>query len=193
MHRTSTPIRHALLAVAAVAALSGCAPLVVGGAAVGGVVAADRRSVGVQIEDEAIENRINQALVQRFGSAQLNVNVTAYNRNVLLAGQTVNDTVKADVEMLAKLQQNVGNVYNELEVSPLSPLSVRSNDTAISAKVHTALLQEKGVPAGTIRVTTEKSVVYLMGKVTTAEGDAAARAAARVSGVARVVKLFEAP
>jgi osmotically-inducible protein OsmY len=193
MHSKSTPIRHALLAAAAVAALGGCAPLVIGGAAVGGAMAVDRRSVGVQIEDEAIQGRVNQAIVQRFGSAQLNVNVTAYNRNVLLAGQTATDAVKADVEMLAKLQQNVGNVFNELEVGPLSTTTQRSNDTAISAKVHTALLQADGVPAGTIRVTTEKSVVYLMGKVTTAEGDAAARTTSRVSGVARVVKLFEAP
>ena len=187
------PIRHLALVAAAVAALGGCAPLVVGGAAVGGAMAVDRRSVGVQIEDEAIEQRINNALVGRFGKEQINVNVTAYNRQVLLAGQVLDEKSKADVEALAKVQQNVGNVFNELEVRPIASLGTRSNDTALSGKVRAALVAETGVPSGTIRVTTENSVVFLMGRVTAAEGDLAARVASRQSGVARVVKLFEAP
>ena len=173
------------------AALGGCAPLVLGGAAVGGAVAVDRRSVGVQIEDEAIEGRVNRAIIGKFGRDEVNVNVTAYNRNVLLAGQVVNEAAKAEVEALARVQQNVATVYNELEVGPLASLGTRTSDTGLSARVRTELLRSDGVPAGTIRVTTEKSVVYLMGRVTTAEGDAAARVVSRVPGVARVVKLFE--
>jgi osmotically-inducible protein OsmY len=193
MQLTLAPIRHLVLVAAAAAALPACAPLVVGGAAVGGAMAVDRRSVGVQIEDEAIEQRINNALAGRFGKDQINVNVTAYNRQVLVAGQVIDEKSKADAEALARVQQNVGNVFNELEVRPIATLSTRSNDTALSGKVRAALVAEQGVPSGTIRVTTENSVVFLMGRVTAAEGDLAARVASRQSGVARVVKLFEAP
>ena len=193
MQLTLAPIRHLVLVAAAAAALPACAPLVVGGAAVGGAMAVDRRSVGVQIEDEAIEQRINNALAGRFGKDQINVNVTAYNRQVLLAGQVLDEKSKADAEALARVQQNVGNVFNELEVRPIATLSTRSIDTALSGKVHAALVAEQGVPSGTIRVTTENSVVVLMGRVTAAEGELAARGASRQSGVARGVKLFEAP
>ncbi|HVK85833.1 MAG TPA: BON domain-containing protein [Kofleriaceae bacterium] len=129
----------------------------------------------MQIEDEAIEQRINNALAGRFGKDQINVNVTAYNRQVLLAGQVLDEKSKADAEALARVQQNVGNVFNELEVRPIATLSTRSNDTALSGKVRAALVAEQGVPSGTIRVTTENSVVFLMGRVTAAEGDLAAR------------------
>ena len=137
MQLTLAPIRHLVLVAAAAAALPACAPLVVGGAAVGGAMAVDRRSVGVQIEDEAIEQRINNALAGRFGKDQINVNVTAYNRQVLLAA-VLDEKSKADAEALARVQQNVGNVFNELEVRPIATLSTRSNDTALSGKVRRA-------------------------------------------------------
>ena len=111
--------------------------------------------------------------------------MTAYNRQVLLAGQVLDEKSKADAEALARVQQNVGNVFNELEVRPIATLSTRSNDTALSGKVRAALVAEQGVPSGTIRVTTENSVVFLMGRVTAAEGDRRARGLAPVGRGAR--------
>ena len=187
--------RSAALAVAAVAVVlfaGGCAPLVVGGAAVGGaLVATDRRSVGIQVEDEAIERRINRALAEKFPRDRANISVASYNRRVLLTGEVANEQGKLEAQAIAEKSENVAGVLNELHVGSLSTLSNRNYDTALSAKVRAALLEAKGVPSATIKIVSERSVVYLMGRLTQAEGDAAARAASRVSGVRQVVKYFD--
>lgn len=180
----------ATLAVALLA--SGCAPLVIGGAAVGGaLVATDRRSVGIQIEDEAIEMRINRALAEKFPRDRANISVNSYNRRVLLTGEVTTEQGKADAQAIAEGAQNVAGVLNELHVGSLSTLSNRNFDTALSAKVRASMVQAKDVPSAAIKVVSERSVVYLMGRVTAAEADAAARVASRVSGVRQVVKYFD--
>jgi osmotically-inducible protein OsmY len=182
----------ALLLAGATALSSACAPVVFGGAVVGGaLVASDRRPVGIQLEDQAIESRVNRALADHFGRQPANINVTSYNRKVLLAGQVADEAARAQAEQIAARAENVRTVLNELTVSAPSSVWVRNNDTAITARVRTALLQAADVPAGTIVATTEWGTVYLLGRVTEAEGDAAARATSRVSGVHRVVKAFE--
>lgn len=186
--------RTALAAATACVVLSavGCAPLIVGGAAVGGaIVATDRRSVGIQLEDEAIERRVNRALADKFPRDRANISVSSYNRRVLLTGEVTQEQGKADAQAIAEKAENVASVLNELHVGSLSTLSNRNNDTALSAKVRTALVQAKGVPSGTIKIVSERSSVYLMGRVTQAEGEAAAQAASRVSGVRQVVKSFD--
>jgi osmotically-inducible protein OsmY len=186
--------RTALAASIAVAlfASSGCAPLVVGGAAVGGaIVVTDRRSVGIQLEDEAIERRINRALAEKFPRDRANVSVNSYNRRVLLSGEVTSEQARLEAQAIAEKAENVASVANELHVGSLSTLSNRNFDTALTAKVRAALLEAKGVPSATIKVVSERSVVYLMGRVTQDEGEAAARAASRVSGARQVVKLFD--
>lgn len=183
---------RALAAAAAASAIAGCAPLVVGGAMVGGaIVASDRRSVGIQLEDEAIERRINRALAERFERGTININVTSYNRKVLLTGEVLTAEAKAEAERIAANTENVRAVLNELGVGRLSTVGSRAKDTAISGKVRAAFLESKRVPAGAVKVTTERAIVYLLGRVTPAEGDAAAQVAARVSDVLGVVKAFD--
>jgi osmotically-inducible protein OsmY len=166
--------------------------LLVGGAAVGGaMVASDRRSPGIQLEDQAIELRINRALAAKFPREDANISVTSYNRRVLLTGEVVTEAGKAEAQAIAEKAENVAGVLNELHVGALSTAANRNFDTALSAKVRAALLEAKGVPSATIKVVSERSVVYLMGRVTQAEGEAAARAASRVSGVRQVVKYFD--
>ena len=171
---------------------SGCAPLVLGGAVVGGaMVATDRRSPGIQLEDQAIELRVNRALGERFERGSINVNVTSYNRRLLLTGEARSDADKARIEQVAAAQENVRTVENEIYVGELSTFANRNNDTAISARVRAAMINERNLPSNAIVVHTSRSVVYLMGRVSEAEGDLAARTAARTDGVRRVVKLFE--
>jgi osmotically-inducible protein OsmY len=186
--------RTLLAALAAVAALSAtaCAPLLVGGAVAGGaMVATDRRSPGIQLEDQAIELRLNKALGDKFPSDRAHINVTSYNQRVLLTGEVTDEQSKLEAQAIAQKSENVRAVLNELHVGSLSSLSNRNFDTALTSKVLAALLQAKDVPSGAIKVVSERAVVYLMGRVTQGEGDAAARAASRVSGVQRVVKNFD--
>lgn len=185
-------VLRALAAAAAASTIAGCAPIVVGGAMVGGaIVASDRRSLGIQLEDEAIERRINRALAERFERGTININVTSYNRKVLLTGEVLTAEAKAEAEAIAANTENVRAVLNELGVGRLSTVGSRAKDTAISGKVRVAFLESKKVPAGAVKVTTERAIVYLLGRVTPAEGDAAAQVAARVSDVLGVVKAFD--
>lgn len=193
---SSKTIRSLVLLLAAGGASvlgTGCAPLLVGGAVAGGViVATDRRSVGIQVEDEAIEGRVSRALGSRFFDGNTHrISVNAYNRRVLLTGEVPSEADKAEAGKLAAAMENVRVVSNELVIGTVSTQANRNNDAAITTKVRAALLAEKNVPSGTVSVTTRRSVVYLMGRVSVAEGDLAARAASRVEGVREVVKLFD--
>ena len=170
-----------------------CIPLIIGGAAVGGaaVLAADRRSTGIQLEDEAIERRLNRAIYGNYKDGEISVYVTSYNRKVLLAGQVISERIYQEVEKIARDGESVREVVNELQVRELSPATVRNNDIAITSKVRAAFVEAKKVPFGVIKVTTERGIVYLLGRVTQEEGDNAAQVAARVSGVNKVVKVFD--
>jgi len=166
--------------------------VVVGGAAAGtALVAADRRSTGVQVEDEAIERRIGAALARQFPQGSVNITAVSYNFRVLLVGQVPTETARVEAERIARETQNVRAVVNELTVGLIAGNASLANDAGITALVRTTLTTTEGVPSGTIKVVTERNVVYLMGLVTPAEGETAARAASRVNGVQRVVKVFE--
>jgi len=182
----------AALAVVAVLCATGCAPLVVGGAVAGGVmVASDRRSPGIQLEDQSIELRVRDALGKAFPRDRANISVTSYNQRVLLTGEVTEAQMKPEAETIARNSTNVHSVVNELHVGSLSTLANRNFDTALTSKVLAAMLQAPDVPSGAIKVVSERAVVYLMGRVTTGEGEAAARVASRVAGVQRVVKNFD--
>jgi osmotically-inducible protein OsmY len=184
-------IRCAVVAAAAVATLDSCV-LLVGGAAVGGgLVAADRRSVGIQLEDTHIESKVNSALIDNIPKGAMNIDVTSYDRKVLLAGQVKTADQRATAERVAAKVENVREVVNEVTVGELATFGDRTDDTLLAGKVKTALLGAEGVPSEVVKTTVEQGVVYLLGKVSAAEGDAAAKAASHVSGVRRVVKLFE--
>jgi len=178
-------------AALAAATLDGCVLLVGGAVAGGAALTVDRRSVGIQLEDTNIESRVNKALVDNIPKGAMNINVTSYDRKVLLAGQVKTAQQRATAEAVAAKAENVREVVNELTVSELATLGDRTDDTLLAGKVKAALLGADGVPTEVIKTTVEQGVVYLMGKVSASEGEAAAKAASRVSGVRRVVKLFE--
>jgi osmotically-inducible protein OsmY len=189
-----TPLTRAalagLIALACIAA-SGCVPLVVG-AAVGGtaLVATDRRSVGAQADDEAIELKYAQSRSNRFGDA-VHINVTSYNGILLLTGEVPDAATKAALAELARTTDRVRRVHDEIAVRPPTPMSERTNDTYITSKVKARFVEQNKFSATHVKVVTERGIVYLMGLVRPDEADAAAQVAASTSGVARVVKLFE--
>jgi osmotically-inducible protein OsmY len=179
----------ALLACSMV--LGGCVPLVMG-AAVGGtaLVATDRRSVGAQADDEAIELKIANVRNSRWGD-QVHVNVTSYNGIVLLTGEVPDEGIRKAMDEIAGTTAKVRRVHDEIAVRPATPMSERTNDTFITSKVKARFVEERSFSATHVKVVTERGVVYLMGVVSRAEGDVAGRIAATTSGVVRVVKLFE--
>ena len=191
----NAPLLYRLSAAAALAAalaggLSACAPLIVGGAMVGGgLVATDRRTAGIQLEDEGIELRAASRIRELATLGQ--VSVTSYNRLVLLTGEVPGANERAQVEQAVARVENVRGVVNEVVVAPNSSLSSRTADSGLSAKVKLTLVDAKDVQANAYKVVVERRVVYLMGRVTEREANRAAELASQVSGVEKVVKVFE--
>ncbi len=184
------PCVGALLAAATLAgSLSACAPLILGGAAVSAMVAIDRRTSGAQLEDEGIELRAASRLRDAVPAGHINVN--SYNRMLLVTGEVPNEQAKQSVEQLAGRVDNVKNVVNELAVRGTSNLSERSSDTLITGKVKASLVDEKSLYVGAFKVVTERGIVYLMGRVTKGEADRATQITRSISGVQRVVRIFE--
>ena len=180
------------LAIALLAgSLTACAPLVIGGGAVvGTLIAADRRTTGIQVEDEGIELRAASRLQEALGD-RVHINITSYNRQVLLTGEVPTAEEMQKVEQLVRAVENVSSVVNDLGVMPVSSLSQRSNDTFITGKVRASLVDARDLSANAFKVVTERNVVYLMGRVTQREARRAAEIARGVNGVRKVVRVFE--
>ncbi len=191
---SKTPLpRQALLAAALAAAslLSACIPLVIGGAAVGGsMMATDRRSAGAQVEDQAIELKAGNAVTALLGD-RAHVNITSYNRLVLLTGEVPAEADKAAVEKAVARIENVRSIVNDLAAMPNSSLSTRSNDSILTGKVKAAFVDASDISANSFKVVTERSVVFLMGRVTEAEAKRAVEITRSVGGVQKVVRVFE--
>jgi osmotically-inducible protein OsmY len=187
------PLRVAVVcgALAAGALMSACAPLIVGGAAVGGVLMfTDRRTSGTQLEDQAIElkamNRVRDAIGDRG-----HVNATSYNRVVLITGEVQNDADRAAVEETIGRIENVRSTLNELAIMGPTSLASRSNDVILSGKVKATFVDAKDLQVNVFKVVAERGTIYLMGRVTDREADRATELARSVSGVQKVVRAFE--
>ena len=182
------PLIGALLAATL---LTACAPLLIGGAIVGGsMVVTDRRTSGTQIEDQAIElkslNRVSEVIGDRG-----HVSVTSSNRLALISGEVPTEADKAAVEQAISRIENLHSVVNELAIAGASSISTRSNDTILTGKVKASLIDAKDLQVNAFKVVTERGTVYLMGRVTEREAARAADMARTVSGVQKVVRVFE--
>ncbi|HSH98299.1 MAG: BON domain-containing protein [Methylophilaceae bacterium] len=191
MRLTIKLVSKLVLATAIATQLSACLPVIVGGAAVGGSMATDRRSSGTYIDDQTIELKVSKKIIDNIGEANIHLNATSYNRNLLLTGEVGSEEYKAKAETVAKTLENVRSITNELTVDENSKLTERNNDTYITSKVKTRLINADGKLANYTKVVTEAGVVYLMGLVTKQEAAQAVEIASSTSGVLKVVKVFE--
>jgi osmotically-inducible protein OsmY len=182
----------ALAATTLVTTLSACAPLVVGSAVMGGLVAIDRRTAGIQLEDESIELRTAQGLRQNLSEAA-HVNVTSYNRMVPLTGEVSSAAERERAERLAKSQENVSSVVNDLAIEPASSLTQRSKDIITMGQIKALMVDAKDLQSNAFKVVVERGIVYLMGRVTSREAQRASEIArsGSVSGVVKVVRVFD--
>jgi osmotically-inducible protein OsmY len=178
------------LALAAAAGLSACAPLVVGGAVVGGMMVTDRRSTGNQVEDQSIELKAPGRVSDAIGK-NAHVNLTSYNRIVLATGEVPTEAERVAVEQAVMRVEGVRSVVNEVAVMGNSSYTARSSDSIITGRVKAALLDAKDMQSNSIKVVTERGVVYLMGRVTEREAARAADIARGQAGVLKVVRVFE--
>ncbi len=179
-----------VLVAALLPTLQGCVPVVAGGVTAGALMASDRRTSGIYIEDQNIElkavARMNQQLAER-----VHINVTSFNLNVLLTGEAPTEALRAEAEQIVRSLPHVRQVYNEIVIAAPSSLSARSSDSLITTHVKTRMVQSNKFNANHVKVVTEAGTVYLMGLVTRQEADDATEIARTTSGVKRVVRVFE--
>lgn len=185
--------RQGVLAIAllATALLQGCIEMaLMGGAGVAVATVEDRRTTGTQLEDRGIELRAGNRIDDRYGD-RVHVNVTSFNRYVLLTGEVPDEQTRGDIETMVRGVPNVQGVSNDLQVAGRSSATSRSNDTLITTNVKTRFADANKFNVFHVKVVTEAAVVYLLGIVTEQEAADAVEIARTTSGVRKVVKMFE--
>lgn len=188
-------MKRLAMSVCAAALLSGaltaCVPLIVGGAMAGGsLVATDRRTSGAQLEDEGIELRAGSRLRSEIGD-RAHINLTSYNRQVLLTGEVPTAQDKQLAEQIVSRVENVSSVINELAVMGNATLTQRSSDTLVTGRVKAMLVDARDLSSNAFKVVTERGTTYLMGRVTQREADRATNVVRATPGVQKVVRIFE--
>lgn len=183
-------LHQLLLVVLAAGCLQACAPVIVGSAVMGSLVAVDRRTSGAQLEDEGIELRAALRIREQLGD-RVHINITSYNRQVLITGEVPKAADLQLAELLVSKVENVKNVVNELSVMGNSSFGDRSKDALASGRVKAGLVDARDLFASAFKVTTERGVTYLMGRVTQREADRATEIARSIPGVLKVVRVLE--
>ncbi len=186
------PIRYLLAMLLITPFLTGCLPMFAIGTAAGTgtYISEDRRTSGMFIEDEGIELKSARRIHQQYGDS-VHINITSFNRIVLLTGEAPTAAAKADIEKLIMGVDNVRRIHNELAVAGNSSLASRSNDVLITSKVKARFLAERKFQINHVKIVTENGIVYLLGMVTHQEAENAAKISSSTAGVRKVVKVFE--
>jgi osmotically-inducible protein OsmY len=184
------PLAALLAATSLVTALSACAPLVVGAVGTGVLVAIDRRTSGAQLEDQGIELRAGNRLRDQFGD-RARVVVTSFNRRVLLTGEVPSEADRVTAERIVSGVENVREIVNELAVMSSPSFTARTSDALVTARVKAAMVDAADLDASAVKVLTERGTTYLLGRVTPREAERATEITRSISGVQRVVRVFE--
>jgi osmotically-inducible protein OsmY len=183
-------MRSFLTLLALIPLMHGCAVVALGGAAAGGyLVGEDRRPVNVMTDDQGVELRVANRVEEKYPTAH--INVTAFNKLVLLTGEAPDEAAKNDIDVIARAVPNVRSTVNELQVATSTSFSARANDSYITSKVKARFLDAHKFNPVHIKVVTEAGIVYLMGIVKRQEADDATELARTTSGVQKVVRVFE--
>ena len=191
MKKIHVPGYRILLAIPLLALLlQGCFEMAVMGAGTAIFSVVDRRTTGVQVDDEGNELRAGNRVSERFGD-KVHVNISSFNRSVLVTGEVPDANARAEIEKLIQGVPGVRGVTNDLQVAGGASLASRASDATITGKVKARLFDAGKLNPVHVRVVTEASVVYLLGIVTEAEAAAAVEVARTTGGVRKVVKVFE--
>jgi osmotically-inducible protein OsmY len=177
-------VRSGLLALFVAFALVGCATT--------GIEDPGSRSPPKVWQDQMLEYDAEKEIKASdpgFESAHLVV--VSFNGLVLLVGEVGSEELKAKAGEVVNTFKAVRSVHNELAVSGPISMVARSNDSWLTTKVKTKLVAHGAIDSERINVTTENSVVYLMGIVPREQAGYAVDVTQTVDGVTKIVKVFE--
>ena len=173
--------------------LGGCIAvpaLMVGGTAMGTLVATDRRTPGTVIEDRGIETKAAFRIREALGDA-VHVNVSSYNRLALITGEVPDEKRKAQIEKISLDVENVQKTVNEVAIMENASTTARLQDGILTSRIRAALIDEKNLIANAFKVTTERGVVYIQGRATAKEIALMTEIVSGLSGVTRVVRMVD--
>ena len=183
-------LRSFLLLPLLAVSLPGCIEMAAVGAGAAALGYEDRRTTGTMVEDEGIELRATNRVSERFGD-RVHINITSFNRSVLITGEVPNANTKSEIEKIVQGVPSVRSITNELQVAGGTSLSSRATDSTITGKVKARFVDSGKFSALHVKVITEAGVVYLLGIVTEGEANEAVEIARTTGGVKKVVKVFE--
>jgi osmotically-inducible protein OsmY len=186
---------HILLLACIAYLLNGCPVAVVGGAAAGASVVMDERTTGDLVEDQSIKSKFTHLLYENKELIdQTHVNVTSYNRRMLITGEAPTLQLKQQLDEIASQIKNVRQYYNEVIIAPPTSISSRTNDSYLTSKIKTSIFAHfQELDYAQVKIVTENSTVFLMGIVSIKQGDQITELVRKTHGVKRVIKLFEHP
>ncbi len=173
--------------------LGGCIAvpaMMVGGAAMGTMVATDRRTPGAVVEDRGIETKAALRIREALGDA-VHVNVSSYNRTALITGEVPDEKRKAQVEKMVRDIENAQKTLNELAVMDNTPMTARVSDGILASRIRAALIDEKNLIANAFKITVERGVVYVQGRATAKEIALMTDIVSGLNGVTRVVRILD--
>ena len=173
--------------------LGGCIAvpaIVAGGAAMGTMVATDRRTPGAVVEDRGIETKAALRVREALGDA-VHVNVSSYNRTALITGEVPDEKRKAQVEKIVRDIENAQKTLNELAVMDNTPMTARVSDGILASRIRAALIDEKNLIANAFKITVERGVVYVQGRATAKEIALMTDIVSGLNGVTRVVRILD--
>lgn len=170
--------------------LQGCFPVAAAGVTAGALAIADRRTIATQTVDEEIEIKGEVRIRDQFGD-KVHINVTSYNRKVLLTGEATSPTLKSEVVEVVRGLPNIDAIIDEIQLAATATLTGRSNDSYITTKVKARFVEASKFGANHVKVVTEAGSVYLLGLVTEQESRDAIEIARTTSGVRKVINLME--
>lgn len=173
--------------------LGGCIAvpaIVAGGAAMGTMVATDRRTPGAVVEDRGIETKAALRIREALGDA-VHVNVSSYNRTALITGEVPDEKRKAQVEKIVRDIENAQKTLNELAVMDNTPMTARVSDGILASRIRAALIDEKNLIANAFKITVERGVVYVQGRATAKEIALMTDIVSGLNGVTRVVRILD--
>lgn len=169
--------------------LQGCAPLILGAVGVGAAISTDRRPALLQSNDKGLQMQLSSEIKRDFLGSE--VEVTVWNRHVLLTGFTLNQDTKAAIQARYLAHQNIAALYNEIQVGFSNNIGASANDASLTTRIRSALLTAKGINSSSVKVTTNSGRVYLLGWLTRDETQIALDIARTQLGTNEVVNLIE--
>lgn len=185
--------KHIVMTMMCVASLSGCASFISSGTGSEPVgVSSGARSLGQIFIDSSIERtaKINlYKLDVRFKKSRVNIN--SFHSNVLLTGQVPDAHLKQLAEDNVRAMSDVKTIHNYITVGDQIGYGTIMQDASSTANTRGLIMKAPVVSDNKVLAHTEDGVLYVMGRLNTAEENDLNDVLQKVGNVTKIVTLID--